>query len=202
MLEKRKTLQEMSVYEIIETLDKKRLKPLFAKLEQLENEKFFDFKGEGLAEKAKELVDLAMPAVKKRYTDANQMMDDLFFLNAIRKDELARGILMSDHIKNAFFTAQDMYADDDVAGSMFIDGLKAKLDRVKKEIGTNDWDSLPSEEVEKHFSKTPQQILQESEDTTYDIPGGDFENSLNSLDPYEDAKPKKEGEDGNSKSVS
>ena len=172
-IEKEKTLLEMSMFEVIDVLDKTKLKDLFSKLEELDNEGYFDFKAKGIEKKEKEAIDLMISTVNKSYTDSSQMFQDMKFLNLVKNDELAHGILTSDYVRNSFYMNQDLSVENPRAGGIYIDNLKRKLEDTRKITGSNDWDQYTPEEIEKHFSMNPEDIVKEAENVIFDVDNAD-----------------------------
>ena len=190
-----KLLEQMSIYELLEVLDKNNLNNLFDKLEELDNEGYFDFKSKGTSKLEDQAIKLAVNVIDKNYTDPEQMHRDLYFLNAVRQDELARGVLTSVYIRNAFFASHDIFRDNPRAGSVFIDDLKRKLEEVKEKTGSNKWDEFSPEEMHEHFSKDTESILNEASNITFDIERKNPSDIINNLKKLDDVREKEDKEE-------
>ena len=75
--------------------------------------------------------------------DKDDFISDALFFTNVADDVVAKGIMTSKRINDIFKIHHDMFLDDIEGGNIFYEGFKRKLEKLKEDTGSDNWDEMP-----------------------------------------------------------
>ena len=136
-----KSLLFQDLGEIVNSIDKEKLKPLFQRIEEVAVEKDILKK----VPKDDKLLKTLMDVTKKDY-DVKEYEKDILFFYVVKNDILSKALLMSDRVLGLFQVLNDIYSEDISEGNIALDKFTKKLETLRDTFKTEEYDKINSDD--------------------------------------------------------